>query len=379
MQVFRSFPAGAAGAPRRPRGFSLVELLTVMFIIGLLVAIVIPSLNSARNTAKKTATAQTFQAIKVGLELFKNENEKDFLRTNGYPPSFAHPPIPESPFTVTESEEGRFPFNNQTPPVVDGAHWLPAMLMGVDRQGYIARSTVPKRNNLHKEPWKWYDPDPLSEGKALDRKKLYLDPNIRSIATEKLIGKPNLALFPDWDKMKALPVLVDSFDQPILYYAANAQGRTTNLVSEKREKDNVYSGGTQEVGPPYYFHQDNHGFTGDEMEHGWDFGGGTDPNNNQTHDIQYSGSDLGADKLAERIDIALRPGDPGYIQPTFARFILDRKLREELEEKLINGVAVDAATPLKPVNDKSYLLISAGVDGRYGTRDDVTNFPLSTE
>lgn len=379
MQALRSYPSRAAGAQSRSRGFSLVELLTVMFIIGLLVAILVPSLNSARNAAKKTSTAQTLQAIKVGLELFKNDNGKDFQRTNGYPPSFAHPPIPESPFTVTESEAGRFPFNNQTPPVVNGAHWLPAMLLGVDRQGYIARSAVPKQNNLHKEPWKWYDPDPLSEGKPLERKNLYLDGNTRTIPTEKLIGKPNLALFPDWANMKTLPVIVDSFDQPILYYAANAHGRGSNMVSEKRDPNNSYSGGAQEVGPPYYFHQDNHGFTGDEMEAGWDFGGGIDPTFNQAHELQYSGFDLTADKLAERIDIALRPGDPGYIQPTFARFILERKLRDELEEKKINNVAIDPATPLRPANEKSYLLISAGVDGIYGTRDDVANFPLSTE
>ena len=32
-----------------------------------------------------------------------------------------------------------------------------------------------------------------------------------------------------------------------------------------------------------------------------------------------------------------------------------------------------------PVNDDSYLLISAGVDWRYGTNDDITNFPLAVE
>lgn len=379
MYVQGSVPADAAGALRRSRGFSLVELLTVMFIIGLLVGLVIPSLNSARNSAKKTATAQTLQAIKTGLELFRNENEKDFLRTNGYPPSFAHPPIPESPFDAKASEEGRFPFLVQTMPRVLGAHWLPAMLMGVDRQGYVPRSAVPKRNNLHKEPWKWYLPDPLSEGKALDRRTLYLDPNTRTIATERLIGKPNMALFPDWANMKVLPVIVDSFDQPILYYAANAQGKPTNMVAEKRDPTNSYTGGTQEVGPPYYFHQDNHGFTGDEMERGWDFGSGADPTTGQVHELQYAGHDQTAVDLSERIDLAVRPGDPGYIQPTFARFILDRRLREELEEKKINGQTIDPATPLRPVNEKSFLLISAGVDGKYGTRDDVTNFPLSTE
>ncbi len=34
---------------------------------------------------------------------------------------------------------------------------------------------------------------------------------------------------------------------------------------------------------------------------------------------------------------------------------------------------------LRPVNADSFLLISAGVDGRYGTNDDITNFPLAVE
>lgn len=386
MQAFRSRLAGASDlrlTHHRGRGFSLVELLTVMFIIGLLVGILIPSLNKARNAAKKTSTASTLQSIKVGLDLFRNENEKDFLRSNGYPPSFAHPPIPGSPFTTKESEEGRFPFTDNKPapfPVVNGAHWLPAMLMGADRQGYIARASVPPTGNLNQEPWKWYARPPNGPNPPPARRNLYLDPNTRMVATEKLIGKPNLALFPDWATMKSLPVIVDSFDQPILYYAANAQGRQTNMVADKREKDNVYSGGPQKDGPPYYFHQDNHGFTGDGMtEPGWDFGGGADPNTKAVHDIQYVGDDLTAAGLADRPDPAILSNEPGYVQPTFARFILDRKLRDELEENKINGITIDAATPLRPVNDKSYLLISAGVDGKYGSLDDVANFPLSTE
>jgi prepilin-type N-terminal cleavage/methylation domain-containing protein len=34
-------------------------------------------------------------------------------------------------------------------------------------------------------------------------------------------------------------------------------------------------------------------------------------------------------------------------------------------------------TSQQPMNDKSYLLISAGPDGLYGTRDDITNFPIT--
>ncbi|MCH7591488.1 MAG: prepilin-type N-terminal cleavage/methylation domain-containing protein, partial [Planctomycetes bacterium] len=73
--------------------FTLIELLTVVFIISLLIGLLIPSVNAARNAAKKAVTAKTLDSIKVGLEMFKNDNESAFKKTNGYPPSFAHPRI----------------------------------------------------------------------------------------------------------------------------------------------------------------------------------------------------------------------------------------------------------------------------------------------
>src|SRR3972149_10050138 len=93
----------------RRSAFSLVELLTVIFIIGLLIAILVPSLSAPRHAAKKMTTAKELDSVKVGLEMFKNENGPDFPQTNGYAPSFAHPPMP-SALTPVEASEGRFPF-----------------------------------------------------------------------------------------------------------------------------------------------------------------------------------------------------------------------------------------------------------------------------
>jgi prepilin-type N-terminal cleavage/methylation domain-containing protein len=83
----------SARRPRRRSGFSLVELLTVIFIIALLIGILIPSLNAARNAAKKTSSKSMHTSLGVGLEMFKNDNGADFPQSNGYPPSFSHPPL----------------------------------------------------------------------------------------------------------------------------------------------------------------------------------------------------------------------------------------------------------------------------------------------
>jgi prepilin-type N-terminal cleavage/methylation domain-containing protein len=358
----------------RRGGFSLVELLTVIFIIGLLIAILVPSLSAARNATKKMTTKKALDSIKVGLEMFKNDNGPDFPQTNGYPPSFAHPPIAGYAF---KPELGEFPFLEKNP-AVTGAHWLPAMLMGVDQLGYIKRSNVPNKDNLQKLPWKWYTPDPLNEGKLLQpRGGPYADTNGLAVKkTKDLPGRPNKALFTGWTSddndpqgVQNLPVVVDAFDQPILYYAANAHGRESNMVEGVRKVDNNYTGGDQQNGPPMYFHQDNIPFTGKgdtDPERGWDFG-----NTGAKHGIALSGATETA------VDMVNTDEQQHLVhRENFARYIVDRKLYSNYAAHPNDA---KPNMPLRAVNPDGYLLISAGVDGRYGTNDDVSNLPPWTE
>ncbi len=363
-QLYSGSDGRTCSRPMRADAFTLVELLTVVFIISLLIGILIPSINSARTAAKKATTAKALDSIKVGMEMFKNDNGADFRQTNGYPPSFAHPPIPGYTF---QSHLGEFPFldpiSDGRPPSVSGAHWLPAMLMGVDNLGYVKRSSVPNENDLRKKPWLWYSDDPFQDEsyRKPERMPLYLDPgNTRTKATKDIPGRENREFFPRWDDVRQLPVIVDAFDQPVLYYVASTHGRTTNMVEEDHIADNAYDGRRpQEIGVPFYFHQDNEAFTGtssdaeETVELGWDFGGRP-----REHAIGESGSML---TPAQLVDADHRN--------TFARYIVDRKIFESLRIDSADGA------PLRPVNADSYLLITAGPDGRYGTADDVTNLP----
>lgn len=346
----------------RLNGFTLIELLTVIFIIGLLIAILIPSLTGARNAAKNTSTAAVMNSsIKTGLEMFRSENEKDFLKTNGYPPSFSHPGIGTFQF---KSHLGECPYLPEKPTIY-GAQWLMLMLTGLDKQGLVQRSAVLPHGNLINNPPTWYGSNPTNAnpGKILPRASQYLDSSkIRSSTLNELTGERNISLFPDWaptdntpgfvDTPQEIPVLLDAFDQPILYYAGNKFGTTGNMVETVHNEFNAYTGGAQESGQPYYFHQDNIGFTGTEVgdEVGWDFGAGP-------HAIMKSGADLTNQNILVQENTE-----------TFARFILDAGG---------GGIAQQGdagAGPLRPANADGYLLISAGVDGRFGTRDDVTNF-----
>jgi prepilin-type N-terminal cleavage/methylation domain-containing protein len=357
----------------RPKGyrsnaFTLIELLTVVFIISLLIGILLPSIGAARNAAKKASTSKTIEAIGVGLEMFKNDNEKDFRLTNGYPPSFAHRKLPGYEFNAHLGEFPFMPGDDETKPVIYGAHWLPAMLMGVDQLGYIKPDSVPNKAGLRQKPWLWYT-DPSNQGsdvvELIDRQSFYLDPgNVKLKATEDLPGFENRVFFPNWDDMKQLPVIVDAFDQPILYYVASKHGSTSNMVEAKRLENNDYDRNQAQMkGVPFFFHQDNEGFTGtardpsDKTKLGWDFA-----RREFGHDIAVSGEELTPNQLV----------DPNN-RETFARYIIDRNLWKTLSPN------TNPSQPIRPVNADKFLLISAGPDGVFGSTKDVSNLPAFTE
>ncbi len=304
--------------PNKERAFTIVELLTVMSIIVILISLLVPALNMVKRYARDVKQSAQFHSIGVALDLFHGEFDD-------YPDSDA--------------------FDGAgTPYDYCGAMKLAEAMVGQDLLGLHPSSVF--RNDgmdssgtidLYPSPLDLTTPDPVHVENVRARKGPYLPPEGANVNTLlDLYGEGNfgnLGKLPADDPNGGI-VLCDEYTRvrnnrtgkkvgmPILYYEAD-----TSRTGHEYQADNSRN---------IYNCDDNIELI--ELGLPWDLP--PDP----THPMAPLGGTT-PDGVAS---------DPAIFY-------------DKTEDNKITAIK-------RPYRSDSYILISAGFDGLYGTDDDVYNF-----
>ena len=356
---------------RRRPGFTLVELMIVVALIALLISILLPALGQVRRGARVGATRGTLNALGIGLESFKADGKVG----GDYPPSFSD--IPPTGYNTIGYTQVRNPYSATGNIAMSGAGLLVWAMVGADSlgtpgfkgfrtsntAGYWAADSDATVNQVGTSGA--YALNANSNTPIYPRAGLYVPlekvPMSKSGSTVGTFNVPG-ELSP---VNRDYPMFLDAFGYPILYYRADPSatywvdqdpGRVNGTQRGKYHWiDNgalVSNGGSgpgyNDDGMPanYFKNADGTssvlkmGSTSDDGGHQLHWGiGGTPPG---TY-LPYSPS-VGAQPV------------PGTFQSILAN-------------------PGNKATYV-PMRQDSYLLISPGPDGQYGTPDDVANFDL---
>jgi len=297
---------------RRKSGFTVVELLTVIGIMAMLVALLIPAVTAVKNTAKGVKQKAQFASIEMGLTTFRNDY-------GDYPPSNWWDPAP--------------PFGTQRD--YCGAQKLAEALVGWDLMGFHPKSDF-RANGYNDAGVFVYNPNDAVL--MAQRKGPYLELATASVFRLGDISPDKPGLFIDTAPLAADTfVLCDVFSVKKITFRKPGISETT----------------TQYAGTPILYYRANTSSksivpTGSPANY-----------QDQIYNPRDNFPLISLGKLAD------------WDKPSAAR---RRHVLEDFNffyEYIRDPKITARPWPYRP---DSYILISAGPDGAYGTADDICNF-----
>ena len=314
---------------RSKKGFTIVELLTVMGVIAVLIGLMVPALALVKDYSKRIQQKAQFHGIDMGLEMYKTE-------FGSYPRSDDNSTLPPHPTLGADAG------------VYCGSNKLAEALVGLDLIGFHPSADF-RSDGMNTVP------DPLNP----------LGMNVNVYNTQGTAGwqddQQNIDArkgpFVDLENANAYR-MNEVYANPAPFSAnfATLDASGANVTLYPLALCDVYaqkrSGmGAKKTGTPllYYrartnFSQQNFSIDGDETNDIYNF---------------YDNENL--------LDLGMpNTGDPFTVQgANIAETLLN------FENMIINE---NVQTIRRPYRADSYILISAGKDGDFGTADDVFNF-----